>query len=151
MLLSVDAERERISLGIKQLEQDKFGTYVNEYGKGSVVKGKVIEVSAKSITLELAEGVEGTIKATELARERVEDARNHVHEGDEIEAKIMTADRKTRAITLSVKAKETQEEAQAVKDFNKNQSSAVSVNSSLGDLLKEKMKASKSDGEEAEG
>lgn len=151
VLLSVDAERERISLGIKQLEQDKFGAYVNEYAKGSVVKGKVIEVSAKSITVELAEGVEGTIKATELARERVEDARNHVHEGDEIEAKIMTADRKTRAITLSVKAKETQEEAQAVKDFNKNQSSTVSVNSSLGDLLKEKMKATKSDGEEAEG
>ncbi len=145
VLLSVDPERERISLGIKQLEQDKFSTYANDFTKGTIVKGKVTEVTAKLVKLQLADGVEGTIKAGELARERVEDARNHVQEGDEIEAKIVNVDRKTRAISLSVKAKETQDEAQAVKDFNSNQSGNVSVTSSLGDLLKEKMRNTKTE------
>jgi len=145
VLLSVDPERERISLGIKQLENDKFTTYTNDNNKGTIVKGKVTEVTAKLVKLQLADGVEGTIKAGELARERVEDARNHVQEGDEIEAKIVNVDRKTRAISLSIKAKETQDEAQAVKDFNSNQSGNVSVTSSLGDLLKEKMRNTKTE------
>lgn len=144
VLLSVDPERERISLGIKQLEQDKFGTFANDHAKGSIVKGKVIEVTAKLVKLQLDDGIEGTIKAGELARERVEDARNHVQEGDEIEAKIMSVDRKTRTVALSIKAKESQDEAQAVKDFNNSQNSTISVTSSLGDLLKEKMKNNKS-------
>lgn len=138
MLLSVDAERERISLGIKQLEQDHFGDYVTNNPKGSIVKGKVMKVNAKSVKVELADGVEGSIKAAEIARERVEDARNHMQEGDEVEAKVMAVDRKTRIVTLSIKAKESQEEAQAIKDFNQ-QSNNASVTSSLGDLLKEKM------------
>ncbi len=145
VLLSVDPERERISLGIKQLEQDKFGNFANEHAKGSVVKGKVVEVTAKLVRLQLEDGIEGTIKAGEIARERVEDARNHVQEGDEIEAKIVSIDRKTRSVSLSVKAKESQDEAQALKDFNSSQSSNTAVTSSLGDLLKEKMKNTKSD------
>lgn len=144
MLLSVDAERERISLGIKQLESDSFGDYVNEHPKGSVVTGKVESVTAKLVKVALAEGVEGTIKSNEIARERVEDARNHIQEGDEVEAKVVAVDRKSRTVSLSIKAKENQEEAQAIKDFN-SQASGASVTSSLGDLLKEKMKISKSD------
>lgn len=143
VLLSVDAERERISLGIKQLEQDNFGDYTNEHAKGTVVKGKITKVTQKLVKVDLGDGIEGTIKSSEIARERVEDARNHLQEGEEVEAKILAVDRKTRTISLSIKAKETQEEAQAIKDFNKNQSSGASVTSSLGDLLKEKMNINK--------
>lgn len=146
MLLSVDPERERISLGIKQLEQDSFGDYVNAHPKGTIVTGKVDKVTVKAVKVILGDNIEGTIKSSEIARERVEDARNHIQEGDDVEAKIMAVDRKTRTITLSIKAKETQDEAQAIKDFN-NQSNNVSVTSSLGDLLKEKMKLGKKDEE----
>lgn len=146
VLLSVDPERERVSLGVKQLEGDSFTTYVNEHPKGDIVKGKVIEVTAKQVKLELATGVTGVIKSNEIARDRVEDARNHIQEGDEVEAKIMTVDRKTRSLALSIKAKENQEEAEAIKDFNKSQqNNNVSLTSSLGDLLKEKMKGSQSE------
>jgi small subunit ribosomal protein S1 len=134
VLLAVDAERERISLGIKQLEQDPFSDYVNVTAKGAVVIGKVLEANAKGIKVELVPGVEGFIRPSEFSRD--EGATLKV--GEEIASKYMTIDRKTRMLVLSIKAMETQVEAQAIKDFNRNKGSGA-VTSSLGDLLKEKM------------
>lgn len=142
VILTIDADRERISLGIKQLEQDPFGDFVEEHGKGSVVVGKVTEVEAKFVTVEVAEEVIGTIKASELSEERVDDATNHVKVGDEIEAKIVNIDRKNRTLLLSVKAKDAQEQAEAIRKYSKTEVN----NPTLGDLLKEKM-GSKSESE----
>ena len=94
IILSIDPERERISLGVKQLERDPFAEFVAENDKGTIVTGKVIEVDAKAATIEIAEGVEAQLKASEISKDRVEDARNALKEGDEIEAKIIVVDRK---------------------------------------------------------
>jgi len=136
LVLAVDAERERISLGIKQLEQDPFTDYLAANPKGSIVKGKVAMVDVKGAVIDLAENVEGYLRASELARDRVEDARTVLNEGDEIEAKFMGVDRKKRAISLSIKAKETQEEAAVVEDYARAGSEA---GTKLGDLLKEQL------------
>ena len=133
MVLSVDAERERISLGVKQLEKDPFSAYIADNPKGSVVKGTVSELDAKAATITLAEGVEGILKASEIARDRVEDIRSVLKEGEEVEAKFIGVDKKSRTITLSIKAKEVQEEAAAVQDYSSN----ASASTSLGDILKE--------------
>ena len=135
VVLAVDAERERISLGIKQLNDDPFSRFVDGNPKGSVVKGKVTEVDAKGAVIELAEGVEGYIRVSELARDRVEDARNVVKEGEEIEAKFIGVDRKKRTISLSIKAKENEEEKAAIEDC----SQAGAIGATLGDLLKEQL------------
>lgn len=135
VILAIDAERERISLGMKQLEQDPFGDYVEEYAKGSVVTGKVIEVEPKFVSVELAPEVIGTIKVNELSEDKVDDATTVVKEGDEIEAKVTNVDRKNRSLTLSVKAKDAQEQAEAIRKYSKSEVS----NPTLGDLLKEKM------------
>lgn len=135
VVLAVDPERERISLGIKQLERDPFGNFVTDYPKGSIVTGTVKEVDAKGATILLIEGVEGYLRANELSRDRVEDARTVLNEGDAIEAKIINIDRKNRAITLSIKAKETQEEQEAMRELNRDEP----ANPTLGDLLKVKM------------
>lgn len=136
VVLSVDPERERISLGIKQLLADPYSNYLSENAKGTVVIGKVIEVDAKGAKIALAEGVEGYLRASELARDRVEDARSVLNIGDEVEAKFVGVDRKNRTILLSVKAKESQEEADALSAYSKGDSSATT----LGDLLKEHIK-----------
>jgi small subunit ribosomal protein S1 len=136
VVLAVDPERERISLGIKQLERDPFSNYVTEYSKGSIVTGTVKEVDAKGATITLIEGVEGYLRANELSRERVEDARTLLNEGDSVEAKIINIDRKNRTITLSIKAKESQEEQEVMRELNRGDSS---VSPTLGDLLKEQM------------
>lgn len=135
VILAIDPERERISLGLKQLEGDNFTSFVDEYTKGAIVKGKVTAVDAKTVTIALADDITGTIRASELSDERVDDATTLVKEGDEIEAKIMNVDRKNRSITLSVKAKDAQDEADAIKKYSRTEGTATT----LGDLLKEKM------------
>ena len=136
VILAIDAERERISLGLKQLEGDNFSSYVDEFVKGTVVKGKVSSVDAKTVTVELAEDVFGTIRANDLSDDKVDDATTIVKEGDEIEAKIINVDRKNRTIALSVKAKDAQDQAEAIKKYSR---SGGEVATTLGDLLKEKM------------
>ena len=136
VVLSVDAERERISLGIKQLDKDPFSAFLAQHPKGSVVRGTVLDVDAKGAVVELLGGVEGHVRASELARDRVEDARTVLKAGDEIEAKFVGLDRKRRAVSLSVKAKESDEEAAAVQEYR---SSATGTGATLGDLLKEQM------------
>ncbi|HFC53813.1 MAG TPA: 30S ribosomal protein S1 [Gammaproteobacteria bacterium] len=136
VVLVVDPERERISLGIKQLDQDPVSSYIGEHPKGSVVTGKVTEVTAKGAVVDLAEGVEGYLRASELSRERVEDARTVLNAGDEVEVKVIGFDRKNRTINLSIKAKEAAEEAEAIRDYSR---SAGEATTSLGDLLKEQM------------
>ena len=134
-ILSIDAERERISLGIKQMDKDPFSAYLAEHPKGSIVKGVVTEVDAKGAQIDLG-GVEGHLRASELSRDRVEDARMFLKAGDEVEANFVGIDRKTRSISLSIKAKEAHEEAQAVQSYKKSDSS---TGTSLGDLLKEQI------------
>lgn len=136
VILAIDPERERISLGLKQLEGDNFTTYVEEHAKGAIVKGKVSAVDAKSVTVELAEEVFGTIRANDLSEDKVDDATQVVKEGDEIEAKITNIDRKNRTISLSVKAKDAQDQAEAIKKYSR---SGGEPTTTLGDLLKEKM------------
>ncbi|KTD60511.1 30S ribosomal protein S1 [Legionella shakespearei] len=135
VILAIDPERERISLGIKQLEGDNFTSFADSYTKGAIVKGTVTAVDAKSVTVALADDITGTIRASELSDERVDDATTLVKEGDEIEAKIINVDRKNRSITLSVKAKDAQDEAEAIKKYSR----AEGTSTTLGDLLKEKM------------
>ena len=136
VVLAVDAERERISLGIKQLDEDPFSHYLTAHPKGSIVKGSVSEVDAKGAVIQLIEGVDGYLRASEMSRERVDDARNFVKEGDEIEAKFIGVDRKKRIISLSIKAKDTEEEAAAIQDYSK---AAAAAAPTLGDLIKEQM------------
>jgi small subunit ribosomal protein S1 len=140
VILAIDPERERISLGLKQLESDDFTSYADEFSKGSIVKVKVTEVEPKAVTVELAPDVLGTIRASDLSDEKVEDASTVVKVGDELEAKIVNVDRKKRMITLSVKAKDAAEQAEAIKKYSKTQEVAPTT---LGDLLKEKMANSK--------
>jgi small subunit ribosomal protein S1 len=137
IILAVDPERERISLGIKQLEGDPFSNFVGEHGKGSVVKGTVKSVEAKGATVTLANEVEGYLRASELSRDRIEDARSVLKDGDEVEAKITTIDRKNRKISLSVKAKDLADETEAVQEYARKAGAATS---SLGDKLREKLK-----------
>jgi len=136
VVLAVDPERERISLGVKQLDKDPFSNYVAEHDKGSIVKGTVSEVDAKAAIIDLGDGVEGVLRASELARDRVEDARTVLSVGEEVEAKFMGVDRKTRTISLSIKAKELGEEAEAMQHYSRN---SGSVGTTLGDILKEQM------------
>jgi small subunit ribosomal protein S1 len=141
MVLSIDPERERISLGIKQLARDPFSAYITDNPKGSIVRGVVKEVDARGAIVDLGNGIEGQLRASELGRDRVEDARQMVKVGDEIEAKFIGVDRKTRSITLSVKAKEVHEEAEAVQNYR---SEMPSSGTSLGDLLKEQINSDRS-------
>jgi len=135
MVLSIDPERERISLGIKQLAKDPFSAYIADNPKGTIVKGVVKEVDARGAIIDLGNGVEGQLRASELGRERVEDARAVLKVGDEVEAKFTGVDRKSRTISLSIKAKEAHEEAEAVQSYRSE--TAPSGGTTLGDLLKE--------------
>jgi len=137
VILAVDPERERISLGIKQLDGDPFTSYVAANGKGAVVKGTVTAVEAKGATIKLGNDIEGYLRAADIARERVEDARSVLKEGDEVEAKITTIDRKNRKISLSIRAKDMQEETEAVQEYSRKTASGTT--SALGDKLKEKL------------
>ncbi|HEB63205.1 MAG TPA: 30S ribosomal protein S1 [Gammaproteobacteria bacterium] len=141
VILAIDADRERISLGIKQLDKDPFSNYMAEHEKGSIVKGVVVSVDSKGAEVKLDGDAEGYLRASEISRERV-DINSVLKEGDEIEAKFVSIDRKNRVILLSLKAKEEGEEAEALDDYNR--ASTGSGSATLGDLLKEQMLNQKS-------
>ncbi|WP_017445246.1 30S ribosomal protein S1 [Gayadomonas joobiniege] len=126
VVLQVDAERERISLGVKQIDEDPFTSYLNTNKKGSVVTGTVTSVDAKGATIELADSVEGYVRVSDISRERVEDATTELNEGDKVEAKFMGVDRKNRVVSLSIKAKDEAEEKAAVESVNKQQEAVFS-------------------------
>ncbi|MCO6537849.1 MULTISPECIES: 30S ribosomal protein S1 [Gilliamella] len=138
VVLQVDAERERISLGIKQLEDDPFSSFASNYKKGTIVKGTVSAVDAKGATIEIAEGIEGYLKAQDIARERIEDATTALKVGDEVEAKIVNIDRKTRAISLSVRAKDEADEKEALAAVN---NTATQEDASFTNAMAEAFKA----------
>jgi small subunit ribosomal protein S1 len=120
------------------LEKDPFSAWLAEHPKNSIVKGKVIEVDARGATIDLGDGIEGSLRSSEMARGRVEDARMLIKVGEEIEAKFTNVDRKNRSIALSIKAKEVHEEAEAMSSY-KTEEGAAPVGTTLGELLKEKM------------
>jgi small subunit ribosomal protein S1 len=142
VVLAIDSERERISLGIKQLDKDPISSWLAENPKGSIVKGTITEVEPRYAMVDLGNGVMGSLRASELSRERVEDARTVLKVGEEIEARFMAMDRKNRNIALSIKAKEYHEEAEALQNYNSDSSAASSGNTTLGDLLKEQISGS---------
>jgi len=135
VVLAVDPERERISLGIKQLDQDPFATYMAEHPRGSIVTGRIREIDARGAVVELADGVDGYLKANDMAKERVDDATKLFSVGDEVEAKFVALDRKTRNLTLSVRAKDDDELADAVDQYQAPRSSGTK----LGELLREQL------------
>ena len=137
VVLAIDGSRERISLGVKQMASDPLTQYMAEHPKGSIVKGIVKKVDIRGAEITLAGGVEGYIKSSDLARDRVEDATKILKEGDTLESRFIGVDRKNRIISLSVKAKEIQEEQEAVEEYKG--STAAAGRTSLGDILKEKM------------
>ena len=137
MVLAIDPERERISLGIKQLDKDPFANFIAQYPKGSIVTGKVTSVDAKAAIVDLGDGLEGILRASEMAKDRVEDARTFISEGDEVEAKLTGMDRKNRSVFLSIKAKDADEETEALRDYTA--SSEAGSTTSFGDLLKEQL------------
>ena len=138
VILSIDPERERISLGIKQLEDDPFGNYVSANDRGSIVSGEVIEVDAKAVVIKLADEVEGVLKASDISRDRVEDARNSFKVGETVEAKIISVDRKNRGLGLSIKAKDYDDEQEAVKSLKDSEQETASPGT-IGDLIKAQM------------
>lgn len=138
VILAIDTEKERISLGIKQLEGDPFGNFISVNDKGSLVKGTVKSLDAKGAVIELAEDVEGYLRASEFAQDKVEDIRNHLKEGDEVETVILNIDRKNRNIGLSVKAKDAKERTEALRAVSGNSNTHAGT-TSLGDLLKAKL------------
>ncbi len=136
VLLAVDAERERISLGIKQLGRDPFSGFLSDHPKGSSVSGPVTEVSARGAEIDLGQGVIGYLRASDISRDRIEDARQVLKIGAMVEARIVGVDRKSRQLTLSIKAKEIKEEAQAVEEYGKSSGGATTT---LGDMLRDKL------------
>ena len=138
VVLAIDVDKERISLGIKQLEGDPFGNFISVNDKGSLVKGTVKSVDAKGAVIALSDEVEGYLPAAEWSSERVEDLRNVVKEGDEVEAIVATVDRKNRSIRLSVKAKDAKENREALNSVNAAATASAGT-TSLGDLLKAKL------------
>ncbi|UTA49526.1 30S ribosomal protein S1 [Simiduia sp. 21SJ11W-1] len=142
VILAIDPERERISLGIKQLDQDPFSEYVATNDKGTIVTGTIKEVDAKGAVVVLADDVEATLKASEISRDKVEDARNVLKEGESVEAKIINVDRKNRVINLSIKSKDVDEEKAAIKEHSSKQTEATASGpSTIGDLIKAQMQS----------
>ena len=140
VILAVDPERERISLGVKQLEEDPMGGFLSGSEKGAVVRGTVTEVESKQATVDLGDGVFATLKASDLSRDRVEDARNVLNAGDQVEAKITNIDRKTRQISLSVRAMEEAEEKEAMRNLNEAPTEEGDAGpTTIGELIKAQM------------
>lgn len=136
VVLAIDAERERISLGVKQLQKDPFSSYIAAHPKGSIVKGQAESVEQRQVTLLLAEGVRGALKASELSLEqKIDDARSVIKQGAELEVKITAIDRKKRSINLSVKARESDDEQAVVRQYKPESAG----HAKLGDLLKEQL------------
>ncbi len=136
VVLAVDAERERISLGLKQSSEDPFSRFVSENGKGGIVKGTITEVTAKGATVLLAENVEGYLRASEISRDRIEDARTVLKEGEEVEAKITSIERKDRKLSLSTKVREMELENEVTQEYSRE---ANVSGATLGDKLKEQL------------
>ena len=140
VILAVDPERERISLGVKQLEEDPMGGFLSGSVKGAVVKGTVTVVEPRQATVDLGDGVIATLKASDLSRDRVEDARNVLNVGDEVEAKIANVDRKTRQISLSIRAMEEADEKEAMRNLNEAPTEEGDVGpTTIGELIKAQM------------
>jgi small subunit ribosomal protein S1 len=139
IVLAVDTDRERISLGIKQLDDDPFASWVSENPKGSIIKVKATEIDSKNVTVQITDHINGVIHVSELSVEKVDDARSFVKIDEELEAKIISVDKKTRTITLSIKAKEEQDEKIALDSYQSESSSKSTGSTTLGELLKEKM------------
>ncbi|MBI3067366.1 MAG: S1 RNA-binding domain-containing protein, partial [Betaproteobacteria bacterium] len=137
VVLSIDVERERISLGIKQLEGDPFTNYIATHEKNSIVTGTVKSIDAKGAVIQLEADVEGYLRASEVSRDRVEDIRTRLKDGDSVTAMIINLDRKNRTINLSIKAKDIVEEAEAMQKMAAEKQSAGTTN--LGALLKAKL------------
>jgi small subunit ribosomal protein S1 len=138
IVLAVDVDRERISLGIKQLDSDPFTTFVSMNDTGQVVTGKVKTVDAKGAEIDLGEDIIAYLRASEISRDRVEDARNVLKEGDEITAVVVNVDRKTRNIQLSIKAKDAADESEAMASLTQNSRENAGT-TSLGALLRAKL------------
>ena len=138
VILSIDSDRERISLGIKQLEEDPFSDFVAENDKGKIVNGTVKSMDAKAAIIDLGNDIEGTLKASEISREKVEDVRNVLKEGEEVEVKVISVDRKNRVIALSIKAKDVQDEKDAVRQ-HREQDTATEAVTTIGGLIKAKL------------
>ena len=136
VVLAVDAERERISLGIKQLDRDPFSSWLNEHPRGSVLTAAIADVDARGARVDLAEGVEGYIRASEISRERVEDARTVLRAGERVEVKVIAVDRRRRGVSLSIRERESDEEATAMQQYAANVEEAPAT---IGDLVKEQM------------
>jgi small subunit ribosomal protein S1 len=134
VVLQVDPERERISLGVKQIEEDPFNKYLTDNKKGAIVIGKVTAVDAKGVTVQLAEEVEGYVRAADLSRDRIEDASEVVKVGEELEAKYVGVDRKNRIVNLSVKAKDEAEEKEAIDKVN--QQEEVTFSNAMAEAFK---------------
>jgi small subunit ribosomal protein S1 len=137
VILSIDPERERISLGIKQMEEDAFTLYVSDNDRGTIVTGKAVEVDAKGVLIKLSDEVSGYLKVGDISVDRIEDARSVINVGDAVEAKITNVDRKNRTLGLSIKAKDIDDEKDAVETL-KQQDEAASPGT-IGDLIKAKM------------
>ena len=136
VVLAVDAERERISLGVKQLDRDPFSSWLNEHPRGSVLTATVAEVELRGARVELAEGLEGYIRASEISRERVDDARTVLRAGETVEVKVIAVDRRRRGVSLSIRERESDEEATAMEQYAANVDDAPAT---IGDLVKEQM------------
>ena len=139
VVLAVDPERERISLGVKQMEQDPLGQFMAAHAKGSKVAGTVKEVDAKGATIDLGEGVEGYVSVRDISHDRIEDASQVLKVGQEVEAKFVGMDRKGRSLQLSIKDKDAAEAAEAMTEYNKANAEAASGTTKLGALLREQL------------
>ncbi|MBX9831741.1 MAG: S1 RNA-binding domain-containing protein, partial [Burkholderiaceae bacterium] len=139
LVLAVDVDRERISLGIKQLDSDPFTTFVSVNDKGQIVTGKVKTVDAKGAEIDLGEDIIGYLRASEISRDRVEDARNVLKEGDEVTAVVVNVDRKTRNIQLSIKAKDMADQNEAMQNLSQQSARENAGTTSLGALLRAKL------------
>jgi small subunit ribosomal protein S1 len=148
VVLSIDVERERISLGVKQLEGDPFTNFIASHEKNSLVSGTVKSVDAKGAVIALGGDVEGYLRASEFSRERVDDLRSHLKEGDTVQAMIINVDRKNRSINVSVKARDLAEETEAMKQLRTEQAAASAGATNLGALLRAKLDKSGSNPQE---
>ncbi|MBT5293355.1 MAG: 30S ribosomal protein S1 [Cellvibrionales bacterium] len=139
VILAIDSERERISLGVKQLEEDPFSDFVADNDKGKIVKGTVKSMDAKAAIIDLGDDIEGTLKGSEISREKVEDVRNVLKEGEELEVKVISVDRKNRVIGLSIKAKDVADEQEAMRQHRDAEPAPAASATTIGDLIKAKM------------
>ncbi len=139
VILAIDSERERISLGVKQLEEDPFSDFVADNDKGKIVKGTVKSMDAKAAIIDLGDDIEGTLKASEISRDKVEDVRNVLKEGEELEVKVISVDRKNRVIGLSIKAKDADAEQEAMRQHRDAEPAPSASATTIGDLIKAKM------------